>query len=223
MKTNEDLQKDVQDAIKWEPLLNAAEIGVTVKDGVVTLTGTVDCYAKKREAEEAAKRVAGVKAVVEKITIEFGSMATHNDAAIASDVVKALKRSGNVPSDGLTVKVEHGWVILGGEVQWNYQKEAAKEAIKNLADVKGVSNDIRIKLNAHDALEKMDIEQALMRNWSINERDIQVKVTGNNVTLHGKVSSIYQRDEAGRIAWNAPGVQTVDNELVVDYSFDMVY
>ncbi len=223
MKTNEELQKLVLDAIKWEPLLNAAEIGVTAKDGVVTLTGTVDSYAKKREAEDAAKRVAGVKAVVEKIDIEFGNMATHNDAAIANEVVEAFKWSWNVPGDGLTVKVENGWVTLGGAVQWNYQKEAAKEAIKNLAGVKGVFNDIRIKSNTHDTLEKMDIEQALMRNWSIDEREVHVEVTGSNVTLHGKVGSIYQRDEAGRIAWNAPGVQTVDNELAVDYSLDMAY
>jgi len=223
MENNEELQKHVQDAIKWEPLLNAAEIGVTVKNGVVTLTGTVDSYAKKLEAEDAAKRVAGVKAVVEKIAIEFGSMAIHNDAAIASEVVEAFKWSWNIPGDGLTVKVEHGWVTLGGAVQWNYQKEAAKEAIKNLAGVKGVTNEIRIKSNAHDALEKMDIEKALMRNWSIDERDIQVKVTGSNVRLSGKVGSIFQRDEAERIAWNAPGVQTADNELTVDYSLHMAY
>ncbi|MCY7358327.1 MAG: BON domain-containing protein [Rudanella sp.] len=221
MENNEELQKHVQDAIKWEPLLNAAEIGVTVKNGVVTLTGTVDSYAKKLEAEDAAKRVAGVKAVVEKIAVEFGSMAIHNDAAIASEVVEAFKWSWNVPGDRLTVKVEQGWVTLGGAVQWNYQKEAAKEAIKNLAGVKGVTNEIRIKSNAHDTLEKMDIEQALLRNWSIDERDIQVKVTGSNITLYGKVGSIYQRDEVARIAWNAPGVQTVDNELTVDYSLHM--
>jgi osmotically-inducible protein OsmY len=223
MKNNETLQKEVQDAIKWEPLLHAAEIGVTVENGVVTLTGTVDSYAKKLEAEDAAKSVTGVKAVVEKITIEFGSMAIHNDAEIANEVVDAFKWSWNVPGDALTVKVEHGWVTLGGVVQWNYQKEAAKSAIKNLAGVKGVTNEISIKSDAHDALEKMDIEQALARNWSIDEREVQVAVAGSRVTLHGKVSSIYQRDEAGRIAWNAPGVQTVDNELVVDYSLHMVF
>ncbi len=223
MKTNETLQKHVQDALKWEPLLHAAEIGVTVKDGVVTLTGTVDSYAKKLEAEDAAKRVAGVKAVVEKIVIEFGSMITHNDASIANDVLGAFKMSWNVPNDGITVKVEQGWVTLGGEVRWNYQKEAARSVIKNLVGVKGVTDDIYVKSTAHDILEKMDIEQALMRNWSIDERDIQVKVTGSRVELHGKVGSIYQRDEAGRIAWKAPGVQTVDNDLTVDYSLHMAY
>ncbi len=223
MKNNEELQKDVQDAIEWEPLLHAAEIGVTAKNGVVTLTGTVDSYAKKLEAEDAAKSVAGVKAVVEKITIEFDRIATHNDAHIANEVVDAFKWSWNVPGDGLTVKVEHGWVTLGGVVQWNYQKEAAKAAIKNLAGVKGVTNEIRIKSNAHDALEKMDIEQALARHWSIDEREVQVEVAGSRVTLHGKVGSIYQRDEAGRIAWNAPGVQTVENELIVDYSHHLVF
>ncbi|TAE44066.1 MAG: BON domain-containing protein, partial [Bacteroidetes bacterium] len=197
--------------------------GVTAKDGVITLTGTVDSYAKKLEAEDAAKRVAGVKAVVEKITIEFGSMIIHNDATIAGEVVGAFKMSWNIPNNGITVKVEHGWVTLGGEVRWNYQKEAARSVIKNLVGVKGVTNDIHVKSNAHDILEKMDIEQALMRNWSIDERDIQVKVTGSRVELHGKVGSIYQRDEAGRIAWKAPGVQTVDNDLTVDYSLHMAY
>lgn len=223
MKTNEALQQDVENAIKWEPLLNAAEIGVTVKDGVVTLTGSVDSYAKKLEAEDAAKNVAGVKVVVEKISIEFGHAAKQGDNEVALDIVDAFKWNWEVPAEKVHVKVENGWVTLDGEVQWNRQKDAAKNAVKHLVGVKGVTNNLTIKSNAHDALEKMDIEQALIRNWSIDERDVQVKVAGSKVMLSGRVNSIYQRDEAGRIAWNAPGVQTVDNELVVDYSFDMVY
>lgn len=222
MKTNEALQQDVENAIKWEPLLNAAEIGVTAKDGIVTLTGVVNSYAKKLEAEDAAKNVAGVKVVVEKITIVFGHAAKQEDNEVAVDIVDAFKRSWGVPADKLHVKVENGWVTLDGDVQWNRQKDAARNAVKHLAGVKGVTNNITIKPNAHDALEKMGIEQALIRS-SIDERDVQVKVAGSKVTLSGRVSSIYQRDEAGRIAWNAPGVQTVDNELVVDYSFDMAY
>jgi osmotically-inducible protein OsmY len=222
MKTNAELQKDVQDAIKWEPLLNAAEIGVTVKDGVVTLTGTVDSYTKKIEAEAAAKSVAGVKAVVEKIEIKFSSnWAKKDDNEIATEVINALKWNWQVPSDKLKVKVEKGWVTLEGELQWNYQKDAAKDVVKNLLGVQGVSNNITIKSDTLDQVEKKDIENALKRNWSINDKDIKVKVSNHKVTLTGSVNSWYDKDEAARIAWNAPGVWNVDNELVVDYDYEI--
>ena len=145
MKTNAELQTDVQNAIKWEPLLNAAEIGVTVKDGVVTLTGVVDNYTKKLEAEDAAKNVAGVKAVVEKIEIRFANSFNKSDNEIATEVLNALKSNWSVPNDKVKVKVEDGWVTLEGELPWNYQKDAAKEAVKYLLGVKGVSNNIKIK------------------------------------------------------------------------------
>ncbi len=218
MKSNEDLQRDVQNAIKWEPLLHAAEIGVTAIDGVVTLTGTVDSYAKKYEAEEAAKKVSGLKALVEKIEIKFSSTWKKDDAEIANEILNALKWDWEIPSDDIIVKVENGWVRLDGEVRWNYQREAAKKAVKQLSGVLGVTNDIKLSAEAHDAIEKKDIQDALTRNWSISEQDIEVKVLGNKVTLNGSVDSFYQRDEAGRIAWNAPGVTSVDNELIVDFN-----
>jgi osmotically-inducible protein OsmY len=218
MKSNEDLQRDVQNAIKWEPLLHAAEIGVTAIDGVVTLTGTVDSYAKKSEAEEAAKKVSGLKALVEKIEIKFSSTWKKDDAEIASEILNALKWDWEIPSDDIIVKVENGWVRLDGEVQWNYQREAAKKAVKQLSGVLGVTNDIKLSAETHDAIEKKDIQDALTRNWSISEQEIDVKVLGNKVTLNGTVDSFYQRDEAGRIAWNAPGVISVDNELIVDFN-----
>jgi osmotically-inducible protein OsmY len=217
MKTNEELQKDVQDAIKWEPLLNAAEIGVTAKNGIITLTGTVDSYTKKSEAEDASKNVAGVKAVVEKIEIKFGSTWQKDDNEIAKEVLNAFKWNWEVPDDKVKVKVEDGWVTLEGELHWNYQKDAAKKLVNNQVGVKGVINNITIKSETHDEIEKKDIESALMRNWSIDDDDIRVKVSGNRVTLNGTVNSFYQRDEAERIAWNAPGVSSVDNELVIDY------
>lgn len=187
------------------------------KDGVITLTGTVDSYAKKSEAENAAKNVAGVKAVVEEIDIRFGILGKKNDNEIAAEVLKALKENWEVPDGKIKVQVEEGWITLEGELEWNYQKEAAKAAIKNLEGVLGVSNHIEVKASSHDAIEKSAIEQALTRNWSIDEEDIQVLVLGNKVTLTGIVDSVYQREEAGRIAWNAPGVWAVDNELVIDY------
>ena len=219
MKTNEDLQRDVQDAIKWEPLLNAAEIGVIAKNGVVTLTGTVDSYAKKLEAEDAAKKIGGVKAVVEKIEIKFSGTLRKDDNDIATEVVNALTATWGVPKDKVHVKVEKGWVNLEGEVQWDYQKEAAKNAVKNLAGVFGVTNSITIKSGVKDEIEKEAIERALLRNWSINDEDIQVKVSANRVTLTGIVDSMYQKNEAGRLAWNAPGVWSVDNELVIEYDY----
>lgn len=222
MKNNEGLQKDVQDAIKWEPLLNAAEIGVTVKDGVVTLTGTVDSYIKKTEAEDAAKKVTGVKAVVENIEVKFGDWGPKTDDEVAREVLNAFKWSWQVPNDKITVKVEKGWVTLQGELNWQYQKEAAKSAIKNLLGVKGIINNITVKSDVDDEIEKHDIESAIRRNWAINEDNVHVKVSGNRVTLTGTVGSIYQKDEVQRIAWNAPGVWHVDNELLVEYDFSLV-
>ena len=223
MKTNEELQKDVQNAIKWEPLLNAAEIGVTAKDGIITLTGSVNSYAKKSEAEMATKNVAGVKAVVEKIEIKFGSdWAKKDDNEIATEVLNAIKWNWEVPNDKVKVKVEKGWITLDGELSWNFQREAAKNAIKNLLGVTGVSNNITIKAESHDKIEKTKVEDALSRNWSINTQDIDVTVSGTAVTLSGTVSSWYQKDEAGRIAWNTPGIWTVNNELEVEYDYALI-
>jgi osmotically-inducible protein OsmY len=217
MKNNEELQKDVQDAIKWEPLLNAAEIGVTVKDGVVTLTGTVDSYPKKSEAEGAAKSVAGVKAVVENINVEFtGYSPKKDDNEIANEVLHAFKWNWKIPSDKVKVTVEKGWVTLDGQLHWHYQKEAAKDAVKNLMGVKGIWDNIKIRSETQDQIEKQDIESALRRNWSIGDKVIKVEVSNHNVKLIGKVNSWYQKEDAGKIAWNAPGVWTVDNELEIE-------
>jgi len=223
MKNNAELQKDVQDAIKWEPLLNAAEIGVTVKDGVVTLTGVVDNYTKKSEAEDAAKNVAGVKAVVEKIEVKFNSSwAKTSDGDIASEVLRAFKWNWQVPNDKIKVKVEDGWITLEGELEHNYQSEAAKDAVKNLLGVMGVTNNITIKTTTMEVVEKADIESALRRNWSIYDNDIDVNVSGHKATLSGTVDSWYQKEEAGRIAYNATGIWSVDNELIVDYDYSLM-
>jgi osmotically-inducible protein OsmY len=217
MKTNADLQRDVQDAIKWEPLLNAAEIGVIAKDGVVTLTGTVDSYAKKLEAETAAKSVVGVKAVVEKIDVRFSNSFTKSDTDIANDAVKALKATSDLPADKIKITVENGWATLEGEVPWNFQKEAARYAISNLLGVIGVTNNIKITATFKDAVEQRAIEHALARNWAVDDEEIHVHVSGSSVKLDGVVHSFYQKEEAARIAWNAPGVLAVDNELVIEY------
>ena len=221
MKTNEDLQKDVLNAIKWEPLLNAAEIGVTAKDGIVTLTGVVDSYAKKLEAEDATKNVAGVKAVVEKIEIRFSSKGQKPNGEIATEVLKALKDNWKVPSEKIKIKVEDGLVTLEGELTWNYQKEAAGNSINYLMGVKSVINNITIKPESKDEIEKKAIEIALERNWSIHNENIKVEVLGTKVILTGSVNSLYQKEEAGKIAWNVPGVWTLDNELVIEYNYSL--
>jgi len=217
MKTNEELQKDVQDAIKWEPLLHAAEIGVTAKNGVITLTGVVDSYAKKIEAEKAAKSVSGVKAIAETIEINFGSWYKKNDTELANDVLDTFKWSWKVPGNQIKVKVENGWVTLEGEVNWNFQSEAAKISIENLSGVKGVENNIIIKPDHVDPIEQKDIENAIERNWSMGDHQINVQVSGNSVTLTGKINSLFQKEEAERIVWKTPGVNAIDNQLVMGY------
>ncbi|MEP7195939.1 MAG: BON domain-containing protein [Saprospiraceae bacterium] len=223
MKNNAQLQKDVQDAIKWEPLLNAAEIGVTVKDGIVTLTGVVDNYTKKSEAENATKNVVGVKAVVEKIEVKLNSMhGKKDDNEIANEVLRTFKWNWQIPYDKIKVIVENGWVSLEGELVYNYQSEAAKGAVKDLHGVIGVSNNIKIKSTTEEKAEKNDIESALKRNCSIYAKDIEVTVSGHNATLSGNVDSWYQKEEAGRIAFKAPGIWSVDNELTIDFDYSFM-
>lgn len=215
MKSNEILQKEVQDAIKYEPLLHAAEIGVVVRDGVVTLTGTVDSFLKKVEAETAAKNVAGVKAVAENIKIHFESSFVKNDTEIANEIVNAWRWNWDVPGEKLKVKVENGWVTLEGEVEWNYEKEAARKSVEKLIGVVGVSNDIALKSNYNDAVEEASIHRAFSRSWTLNDNNVHVNVDHNNVKLTGTVSSLYQKDEAARLAWNTVGVASVINELAI--------
>lgn len=216
MKSDESLQKDVQDAIKWEPLLHAAEIGVIAKNGIVTLTGTVDDYMKKVEAESATKKVEGVKAIVEKINVDYGHTGKTDDE-IAVAVVEALKRNISVPDDRIKIKVQGGWVYLEGTVNWNYQRRSAYNSVKSIVGVKDVINNIKIEAEVNDQIEKETIERAFNRNATIKNEDIKVEVEGNEVTLSGVVNSYYVKDEAERIAWNAHGVSSVSNELVVGY------
>ncbi|MEY4893285.1 MAG: hypothetical protein RL751_95 [Bacteroidota bacterium] len=219
MKTNEQLQKDVQDAIMWQPLLKAAEVGVTAKDGVVSLTGVVSSFTKKLEAEKAAKGVLGVKAVVEDIHVKFANDATKTDLDLATEVLSGMKWNWSVPNDKIQVKVEDGWITLDGAVEWNYQRDAAKNCAADLIGVKGVINNVKVNSLSADQVEQEAIEKALARSWMIDDEHIQVKVKGNKVVLRGAVESLFEKDEATRLAWNAPGVNEVDNELAVVYDF----
>lgn len=217
MKSNEELQKNVIAAINWEPLLQAAEIGVMAKDGIVSLTGSVNTYAKKAEAEQAAKNVTGVKNVFEDIKVVCSDKDKRTDSEIMTAIENAFKWHWDIPTEKVAAIVENSWVFLSGELEWNYQKEATKNAISNLIGITGITNNIAVSNSSKDVIEQNDIEIAIERNVAINNKNIAVSVFDNLVTIKGHVDSWHQKREAGRIAWNAPGVKEVQNDLYVDF------
>ena len=218
MKTNEKLQRSVQNAIKWEPLLHAAEIGVSVKDGVVTLSGIVDSYAKKLEAEEAAKKVLGVRAVAQNIKVEINDVWNKNDTEIATTVLNALKLSLDISSENINIEVEKGYVTLNGELPWYYLKELTEKTVSQLLSVNGVANKIVIVPNIKNFFEEEAIKPYLSENWLLANCDINISITKSQATLTGVVKSLYQKDLAERIVWNSPGVSSVNNNIL-KYSY----
>jgi osmotically-inducible protein OsmY len=217
MRTDLSIKEDVLDELEWQPSIDETQIGVVVNDGIVTLTGTVDSYLKKREAEKAAKNVAGVKAVAEEIVVKYGTTSHKSDTEIAAAAVNALKWNISVPENKIDVKVEDGWIYLTGEVMWAFEKNAAKKAVQNLTSVKYVVNNITLK-NTVDASDiKNKIKKAFERSADIDAKNITVKADGHTVKLTGKVHSLKEKDDARNTAYYAPGVWTVDNELEVVY------
>jgi osmotically-inducible protein OsmY len=214
--TDKELQQDVLRELQWEPSINAAHIGVSVKSGVVTLTGHVDSYAEKYAAETAAKRVLGVRAVANELDVKLPDTNKRTDEDIALDAVSALKRHTLVPDDKIKTTVNDGWITLEGEVGWQFEKEAAEKAVRYLTGVKGVINSITVKPRVTPSDIKSKIEQALKRSAELDAQRITVEVEGGKVTLRGKVRSWAERDEAAREAWSAPGVWSVDNQIVVE-------
>jgi osmotically-inducible protein OsmY len=217
MKTNTDLQSRVQNALQWEPLLNKEEIGVMAEDGIVTLTGYTDSYAKKLKAEETTKNVLGVKAVVEKLEVKFGMNNAISDSQIAHEVLNAFQWNYEIPNDAIKVRVENGWVTLEGNLQWDYQRETAKRIVGNLIGVHGVTNKISIKTELHDEIEKKEIKKAIASNWAINSDEITITVLDKKVTISGIVHSLYQKHQTEKIVWSTPGVWFVENNLEVGF------
>ncbi|MEN5307970.1 BON domain-containing protein [Chryseobacterium cucumeris] len=220
MKTNEQLQQDVQEAIKWEPMLHPAEIGVTASDGVVSLTGTVDSIVKKKQAENAARNVSGVKVLVENIQVKLPDSKVKTDIEIGAEIISAFTSNVIIPQDKIKVKVENGWVDLDGELPWDYQREITENAIQFLPGIKGIFNNITINPDTKDVVSKKKVEEALKRS-AVDEREITASVSGTTVTLTGTVHSWQQKEEAGRIAWKTPGIKHLKNKLEVDYEYNV--
>jgi osmotically-inducible protein OsmY len=212
-RTDEDIQRDVLAELKWDARVQPNEIGVAVKDGVVTLTGWVESYSKKWAAEEAAHRVRGVKAVANDIEVRLPGSQERTDADIAAAAIRALEWDAFIPIDKLDVTVTKGWVTLKGDVEWQYQKADAERVVRRLNGVKGVTNLIVVKPHVTPSELKEKIEQALIRNAQTDAQRITVEVQGTKAILRGTVRSWAEREEAERAAWSAPGITEVENRI----------
>jgi len=216
MKSDAEIQKDVIEELNWEPFLEATQIGVTVKNGIVTLSGTVDSYLKKSIAENAARRVGGVKAVAEDIEIKYSDSLTKNDSEIAEAIINALKWHSAINENKINVKVENGVVTLNGGVEWEYQRSAAVSQIENLVGVRRIINNIEVKGSQPVKDIKERIREALHRSASIDAEKIDVKTKGDTVTLSGTVRSWTEREDAENAVWSAPGIINVVNNLEIE-------
>jgi len=214
MPHDSNLQQAVLEELSWEPSVVAGHIGVTADDGVVTLTGHVENYSSKWAAENAARRVKGVKAVAEEIEVRLPLDSQRDDGDIASAAINRLAWDTSVPRDAVKVKVEKGWVTLTGEVDWHFQKEAAEQDIRPLYGVVGVSNQTTIKPTVDTGNIGRDITHALHRSWA-DPRTVRVSAEGWRVHLTGTVHSAHDRVIAGQTAWSAPGATYVENDISV--------
>jgi osmotically-inducible protein OsmY len=215
MKTDALIQSDVISELKWEPSIDAATIGVSVRDGIVTLDGYVNSFVEKLTAERVASRVMGVKAVAQELKVRLPQSYERNDTDIAEAAVNALEWNMKVPNDRIKVEVQDGMVILTGEVNWEYQRAAAHDAVCSLIGVKGVTDEISIKPSVSPVNVKSKIKSAFQRHSVLDAKNIIVESDGSKVVLNGTVHSWIEKQEADSAAWSAPGVSNVENNLVV--------
>nr|MBC7612869.1 BON domain-containing protein [Pseudopedobacter sp.] len=215
MKNDRDLEKDIQDAFKWDHLIKNIEVTVKADEGLVTLSGVVDSYMKKLHVESITKSIDGVKAIIEHIIVNNITNTKITDEEIAKSVLNYLHQNW-VPLDRIKVKVEEGHVTLDGQVTYNFQKEDAKKSVGNVKGVSMFTNNLQLVAETQDHLEKRIIEHALLRYSATVNQNIRVNVENNTITLNGTVESLYQKEEAEKIAWNAPGVLAVINELIIE-------
>ena len=215
MQNDRQLQQDVLAELEWEPRVTAAHIGVTARDGVVTLTGHVDNFWSKHEAEKAARRVQGVKAVAEEIKVELPLGHKRTDEEIAAAVVDRLGWNVSIPVGAIKVVVENGIVTLSGETDWHYQKDIAETEVRHLNGVVGVMNRISLRRRVDTQTIGADIKSALKRSWYTRPDSIDVRADGGQVTLTGVVHSPYARSVAAATAWSAPGATSVVNNLAI--------
>jgi osmotically-inducible protein OsmY len=213
MKTDSELRREVERELEWEPSVDERRIGVSVMDGIVTLTGEVSSFGEKWRAERAVERVAGVRGIANELEVKL--LSERSDVDIAKAAADALKWNVMVPSDKITVKVSNGWLTLEGEVRWDYQRRAAERAVRDLPGVRGVSNLIRIKPRVEPENVKERIEETFKRVATLDANRISVQAEGSEVTLRGTVHSWIERHEAEKAAWAAPGVTAVHNYITV--------
>jgi osmotically-inducible protein OsmY len=215
VKSDTQIQADVLAELKWEPRVVPNEIGVAVKDGVVTLTGWVDSYTKRWAAEDAAHRVRGVKAVANDIDVKLSKGDERTDPDIAAAAIHSLQWDAWIPIDKIDLTVSKGWITLKGEVEWQFQKQDGERVVRRLSGVKGVTNLLMVKARVAPAEVKKKIEDALVRTAQTDAKQITVDVNGSKVILRGTVRSWAEKEEAARQAWAAPGVTAVDNQILV--------
>ena len=217
MKTDKQVQQDVMAELNWEPSVNAAHIGVEVNEGVVTLAGHVSSYVEKLGAENAAQRVAGVKAVAVEMDVKLAGGTQRNDSDIAQSAESVLRWTSYVPSHQVKVKVEKGWVTLTGDVEWEFQRSAAVSAVRGLTGVVGITDMIAIEPAVTPTIVKSEIEAALKRRASRHAKSISVEVNGSDVTLTGIVNDWSERQLAKTSAWSTPGVRHVQDNMTVTF------